>query len=567
VRGPFAAGRFVGSIFGIIQRFGFGRAIAVLGAAAGAIAVLAMVFFHVGGEPQSLLYSNLDLKEAGQITSALAQANIKYESKGDGSVITVPRDKVGTARLMLASKGLPTSGSVGYEIFDNASALGQTDFVQNLNKQRALEGELARTITSLRGVSSARVHLVLPKRELFEEEAASPTASIVVGVASGQLSSEQVASLRNLVAGAVPNLKPEKVTVVDETGRMLAAGSEDGDDFSSTLASDRKRDAEERIRKSIKDVVEGVVGVGKARVQVTADLDLNRVTTQEEKYDPDGQVVLSTTTSADKQNDSSSSAAGGASVANNVPGGKGESGQNANGTSSNKNDETTNYVISKTTRTEVQAPGAVKRLSVAVAVDGASVTGKNGKTTYTPRSAEDMQHIQDLVRSAMGYDQTRGDQVSVVNVRFNRETDAVGGTEAKPGMFDFDKNDVMRAIEILILAIVGILLIFFVLRPIMKSAAGALPAAMGGGGGMPMLAGGGGVMGAQTPQLAYAGGGGHTLGAEYPALAGPSGEDHTIDIARIEGQVKASSVKKVADFVDKHPEESVSILRSWLHES
>ena len=550
----------MGGFFAILQRFGIGRVIAVLGAAAGAVAVIAMVVFHVGGEPESLLYSNLDLKEASQITAALSQANIKYDSKGDGSVIMVPRDKVGAARLMLASKGLPTSGSVGYEIFDNTSALGQTDFVQNLNRQRALEGELARTITSLRGVSTARVHLVMPKRELFEEEAAPPTASIVVGVSSGQLSGDEVQSLRNLVAGAVPNLKAEKVTVVDSTGRMLAAGSQDGDDFTSSQASDRKNDAEERLRKSIKDVVEGVVGVGKARVQVTADLDLNRVTTQEEKYDPDGQVVLSTSTGAEKSNDNSSNSSTGATASANIPG-QGQaagSGSTSQGNSNDKNEETTNYVISKTTRTEIQEPGAVKRLSVAVAVDGVSTTAKNGKVSYAPRSAEEMQHIQDLVRSAMGFDQARGDQVSVVNVHFNRETDAVGGTEAKAGLFNFDKNDIMRGVELLILFVVGVMMIFFVLRPIMKSAGGALPHLLPGG---PALAGaGGGYVGAQTQQLAYAGdaGGGGQLVLPAP--------DNSIDIARIEGQVKVSSIKKVADFVDKHPEESVSIIRTWLHE-
>jgi flagellar M-ring protein FliF len=553
----------VGSLFSGLQRFGLGRVIAVLGAAAGAVAVLAMVMFHVGGEPQSLLYSNLDLKEASQITGALSQANIKYESKGDGSVITVARDQVGSARLMLASKGLPTSGSVGYEIFDNSSALGQTDFVQTLNKQRALEGELARTIRSLKGVSSARVHLVLPKRELFEEEAAGPTASIVVGMGGGQLSGDQVRSLRNLVASAVPNLKPEKVTVVDESGKMLAAGSEDGDDLSGTMGSDRRTEAEERIRKSIKDVVEGVVGVGKARVQVTADLDLNRVTTQEEKFDPDGQVVVSTSNGAEKQQDSSSNPAGGATAAANIPGGQPPGGANSQGTASDKNEETTNYDVSKTTRTEIQEPGAVKRMSVAVAVDGITTTAKNGKVSYTPRSAEEMQHIQDLVHAAMGFDQTRGDQVSVVNVRFNREVDALGGTEAKAPLFDFDKNDIMRGVELLILAIVGMLLIFFVLRPIMKSAAGALPALVpGGGGGGQGPVGASDGFGATTPQLAYAGGGGEQL-----SLAGPSDMDHRIDIAKIEGQVKVSSIKKVADFVDKHPEESVSILRTWLHES
>ena len=545
-----------------LQGFGIGRLAAMLGVAGGAAAVLIALMLRVGAQPQSLLYANLDLKEASQITAALDQANVKYEVKGDGSTIMVARDQVASTRLMLSSKGLPTSASVGYEIFDSAPALGQTDFVQTLNRQRALEGELARTITSLRGVSSARVHLVLPKRELFEEEAAPPTASIVVGVSAGQLSGEEVQSLRNLVAGAVPNLKPEKVTVVDETGRMLAAGSEDGDDFTSSLASDRKNDEEERLRKQIKDVVEGVVGVGKARVQVTADLDLNRVTTQEEKYDPDGQVVLSTTTGAEKTQDNSSNSSTGATASANIPGqgAAAGGGTNSQGNNSDKNEETTNYVVSKTTTTEIKEPGTIKRLSVAVAVDGVSTPGKGGKVSYAPRSAEEMQHIQDLVRSAMGFDQARGDQVSVVNVRFTRDADAVGGTEAKAGLFNFDKNDVMRGAELLIALIVGVLIIFFVLRPIMKSAGGASPQ-LAQAGGPALVAAGGAYVGAQTPQLAYAG----DPGGGQLALSGPA--DNSIDIAKIEGQVKVSSIKKVADFVDKHPEESISILRNWLHET
>ena len=558
----------MGSFLSGLQRFGLGRLVAVVGAAAGAMAILVGVMLHVGGEPQSLLYSNLDLKEASEITAALAGAGIKYETKGDGSVVTVPRDKVGTARLLLASKGLPTSGSVGYEIFDGGSALGQTDFVQQLNRQRALEGELARTIRSLKGVTSARVHLVLPKRQLFEEEAASPTASIVVGTAGRDIGADQVRALRNLVAGAVPNLKADKVTVVDENNKLLAAGSDDSGELGTAATAERKSQAEERMRKAIKDVVEGVVGPGKARVSVSADLDLNRVTTQEEKYDPDGQVVLSTTTGAEKSSEASGSAAGGGATAGaNIPGQTGANG--SSGTSNDKNEETTNYVVSKTVRTVVGEPGAVKRLSVAVAVDGLTTVGKNGKTAYTPRSAEEMQRIQDLVRSAMGFDQTRNDQISVVNVRFNREGDGVDGTAAKPPMFDFDKNDIMRTVELLILGMVGVLLVFFVLRPMMK---GAGAGAVGG----PMLAYAGGSAALPSPggttilssqaggqaQLALAGG-----GAEALAIQGPSEMDQRIDIARIEGQVKVSSIRKVADFVDKHPEESVSILRSWLHES
>ena len=196
----------------------------ILGIAAGLAGVLGAVFLHVGAQPQSLLFSNLDLKEAGQITQALDQAGIKYQSQGDGSTIMVNRDEVAKARMLLAGKGLPTQGSVGYEIFDNAPALGQTEFVQNLNNQRALEGELARTIRSIRGINSARVLLVMPKRELFQDEAQQPTASVVLGISGNDLNGDQVRAIRNLIASAVPNLKPDKVTVVDDRNHLLDAG-------------------------------------------------------------------------------------------------------------------------------------------------------------------------------------------------------------------------------------------------------------------------------------------------------------------------------------------------------
>ena len=190
---------------GALQRFGIGRLAAILGIGAGVAAALIALTMNLG-QPKALLYSNLDMREAGSITQALEQAGVKYEVKGDGSTILVNRDEVASTRLLLSSQGLPTAGSVGYEIFDDSNALGQTDFVQQLNRQRALEGELARTIRSLDGVTSARVHLVLPKRQLFEEAAEEPSASITMGVGGRAPTPEQVRAVQNLVAGAVPQI-------------------------------------------------------------------------------------------------------------------------------------------------------------------------------------------------------------------------------------------------------------------------------------------------------------------------------------------------------------------------
>jgi len=540
-----------------LRSFGIGRLGILIGVSIGVALALAVTVFNFGSQPKALLYSNLDLKEASEISAALDQAGVKYEAKGDGSTIMVERDKVASTRLLLSSKGLPTSGSVGYEIFDQTNALGQTDFVQNLNRQRALEGELARTIKSLDGVTFARVQLVLPKRQLFEEEAEQPSASIVVGGGRAP-SAETVRALQNLVAGAVPGLKPGRVTIVDQSGRMLAGGDDEGS--STQVAAERRAEAEQAMEKKLRTLIEGVVGIGKARVNVTADIDLARVTTQEEKFDPDGQVVRSTQTTEENANERDMANADQVTASNNLPGG-GTDGQ-ALGASSNSGatNETTNYEISKTVRTEVVEPGAVKRLSVAVAVDGVTAAGANGRPgQYAARPAAEMQRIEELVRSSIGYNEERGDQVSVVNVRFSAP-DGIGGTEAKAGLLTgLDKNDAMRGGELLVMLIVAGLIIFFVAKPLVGSAKGD---GAGGGFGMPMMAGaaGGGLPeGAGGAQLGY-------QGASGGALPAP-GDDGRIDMARIEGQVKVSAIKQVSDFVDRHPDESVSILRSWLHDA
>ncbi|PZQ64586.1 MAG: flagellar M-ring protein FliF [Phenylobacterium zucineum] len=541
----------------MLQRFGIGRLAAILGIGAGLVAVMAAIFMNLG-QPQALLYSNLDLKEAGSITAALDQAGVKYEVKGDGSTILVPRDEVASTRLMLSGKGLPTAGSVGYEIFDESSAIGQTDFVQQLNRQRALEGELARTIRSLDGISAARVHLVLPKRQIFEEEAEQPSASVNIGVGGREPTPDQVRAIQNLVAGAVPNMRPDRVTVVDQHAKTLSGG-EVG---MAAEADGRKSEVEQRIAKQVKTMIEGVVGAGKARVNVTADLDLARVTTQEERYDPDGQVIRSESTTEENARENDTAGGGQASVAGNVPGSSG--GENNNTSASGRTDSTTNYEISKTVTTKVEEPGTVKRLSVAVAVDGATApAGKDGKPgAYTPRSAEEMQRIEQLVRTAVGFNQERGDQVSVINVRFPSADDGEGVVASSP-LMGFDKNDIMRAVELAVLAVVGILMIFFVARPL-----------LGGGKGGKGGAGGGGSLVASSPQITRVmvtpDGQPMQIGADGSQLAlpGPADDPNArIDMARVDGQVRASAVKKVSEFVERHPDESVAILRTWLHET
>ncbi len=564
------------SFFNGLQRIGISRLTAILGAAGGVAAVIAAIVLHVAAQPEGLLYSNLDLKEASQMTASLDQAGIKYDLKGDGSTIMVARDKVDKARMLLANKGLPTQASVGYEIFDNAPALGQTEFVQNLDQQRALEGELARTIRTMQGVDSVRVHLVMPRRDLFEDEAQAPTASVMVGLSRGDLPAESVRTIRNLVAGAVPNLKPDGVTVADDRGHLLAAGGEDDNALDGAGAA-HKSEVEGSIRKQVMDIVESVVGPGAARVMVTADLDPTSTTSEKVQYDPDGTgpIVRSTQTSDTKDVNGQGDTGGATTASSNIPNGTGQTVAGGSSTSQNTTTtELTNNEISTLKTTTVTAPGEVRKLNIAVVVDGIETPAANGKgpDTYAPRPQADMQKIHDLVAAGVGIDTTRGDQLQVLNVRFSHEDVNGFGTAAKSPLFDFDKNDIMRAAEMAVLFVVALLTIFLVARPLLKFVTS--PGTGGGfAGGQPALAGAG-------AGAAFAGGGALAGGITSPSLGLTAADnvaatglvptveqEQRIDIARIEGQVKASSVKKVAEFVDRHPEESVSILRAWLHDS
>jgi flagellar M-ring protein FliF len=221
----------VNAIANSLLKAGPTRLYAALGVVALIAALLFALIFRMGGEQKALLFAGVDMREAGQISQRLDQADIPYELRGDGSSIFVARSRVLDARMMLSAEGLPSRGSVGYEIFDSPEALGQTQFQQNINRLRALEGELARTIGSLEGVAAARVHLVLPERQLFSRETEHPSASIVLKLRRETLDPGQVRAVRNLVASATPGMTLNRVTVLDDTGRLLAAASsgEDGD--------------------------------------------------------------------------------------------------------------------------------------------------------------------------------------------------------------------------------------------------------------------------------------------------------------------------------------------------
>lgn len=549
-----------------LRSLGAMRLIAIFGLSAGLAAALLFFSFSMGGGSQALLYAGLDPSDSARVSEALDTAGIPYEFRGGGSSIYVARNQVDEARVRVASGGALASGSVGYEIFDETDALGSTSFVQNMNAKRALEGELARTIQSLDNIDSARVHLVLPERRLFERDAAQPSASIVIS-ARGTLTGEHAAIIRNIVASAVSGLAATDITIADTTGRLLASPQE-GDALGAAALEGRREQMEEVYRQRILNLVEGVVGTGAARVQVSLELNRNSITESQELYDPEGSVLRSRTRSSEEstETDAGSNAV---SASENLP----DDGTATNGPQSARQSETSNdqqeYALSRTTTTRVTEAGQIERMSVAVAVDGNLEVAEDGTTTYVPRSPEEMEQIRALVRSAMGFTQIedgRQDSLEVTNIRFAR-ADPTLGTPAASG-FSINKNDIMRAAEIGVMFITALLVIFLVARPLAKNAAAAAPALAiassgGGAGAAPAIESSGeqaaiaDQSGRQMPQPA----------ANGSASAAPAQQnDDGIDIAKIDGQVKASSIKKVAGVVNSHPDESLSILRSWMSE-
>ena len=531
-------------------------------AAMGAVTLALVGFFtflilRVTAPEMMPLFTDLTLDDSAAIVKQLDREGVAYELRNNGNVILVPQDRVAKLRMELAQNGLPKGGSIGYEIFDKSDALGTTSFVQNINAVRALEGELERTIRTLDSVQDARVHLVIPERPLFSRDKVEPSASIVLRV-RGSLEPGQVRAIRHLVATAVNGLRPQRISVVDETGNLLADGADD-DPTGSTVVDERQVSLQNRLRKQVEGIVDSVVGPGHARVQVNADFDFNRITETSDKYDPDGRVVRSSQTreesSASTPNNSE------VTVGNQIPQGQ----QNPNPQDnaqpreqSKKTEEVVNYEISKTTKTEVTEPGRVKRISVAVVVDGTYSKDDKGNIVYKPRSKEEIDQIAALVRSTIGFDQKRGDQVEVANLRFAEPsmqpiTESTGWLSA----LHFSKDDIMRAIEMVVMGLLGFAVLLLVVRPLVRRILAPMEAAG------PML-----LPSAAPNNAAAEAAAGPGTAINLPSFSGePSETSKMIDLAQVQGQVHAQSVQKVGEIADKNPRETVSIIRQWLHES
>lgn len=539
-------------ITGLLNRLGLARVAAMSVVAVLMLGFFAFLILRVSAPNMAPLYTGLSFDDSAAIVSELQSTGVTYELRGEGDSILVPRDQITSIRMTLAQDGLPSGGQVGYEIFDQQSTLGATSFVQDVNLVRALEGELARTIASLARVRTARVHLVLPRRELFQRDSQNPTASIALGV-RGTLDGGEIRAIQHLVSSAVEGMSPNMVSIVDDTGRLLAAGGDDSDTAMMAQGLEERTQAlETRLRTRIEDLLANVVGAGRARVQVSAELDLMRSTRTSETFDPEGQVLRSAQT-LDQSSTSADQVNGGAVTAGDqLPGTTGDANVNGSSDESSTTEETLNYEISKSTETEVNEAGSIKRLSVAVVVDGTYVQDNSGAATYEPRSDAALEQINALVRSAMGFDESRGDIVEVVNMQFAERPEITGlGTEA-PGLFDFTRDDLMSGAQMIVTLLIALALVLFVMRPLIKRV--LEPEA-------PMAL-------APTTKIADQSVEAAEPTTEHvPAPAPPTGPPAWLDNAKNQGAEQVRTLETVGDLVGGHPKQAAVIVRDWLHEA
>ncbi|RLA93754.1 MAG: flagellar M-ring protein FliF [Deltaproteobacteria bacterium] len=456
------------------------KRIALLLLVGGVIAAFIYLIIWAGQPEFQVLYSNLSPQDAGQIIAKLKEKKIPYQVSPVGNSISVPTDKVYELRLNLASQGLPEGSAIGFEVFDNTK-LGMTEFVQNINYQRALQGELSRTINSFTEVESSRVHIVMPKESLFIEKEQPATTSVFLKLKPGStLSKTQIQGIVHLISASVPGLNPENVTVVDNHGKMLAGFKEESDLAGLTSSQLEFQEKVERgLERKIKSMLEKVLGVGKAVVKVSALIDFKKVERHEEKYDPGNKVVRSEQILTESSNGGEIIPVGIPGVASNTTT-QGEEKVSQTDRTFQKQDRTVNYEIGKVVSSEVEPIGKIKRLSIAVVVDGTyklvkEQKGVKGKKKlaedwkYVPRSEVEMEKIESIVKSAVNFDPTRGDQIEVVNIPFETKELKRNGGEQKEetSFFSFSRlNPLWPLIRYFFLAIFLILSFIFVVKPI-----------------------------------------------------------------------------------------------------
>jgi flagellar M-ring protein FliF len=545
----------VNKLIDTLRAFGIVRVIALVGVAIGVLAAFLMLELQgVNTSRMTLLVSDLDPHSYQQAIEELDRRKIPYRTDDSGGQIYVPDSDINAARGTLAKAGLSISGTTGYEIFDRGNDFSVTDFDQQVKLTRALEGELVRTIKSVRGITQARVHLVLPRREAFVRERREAQASVMLTLAGRQaLSSEAVQSIVNLVAAGVPGLRPQNITVVDSNLHLLVqAGDADDPRMRSMQTEEIRRKTELRLSQGVELMLERSLGVGRVHAEASIRMNFDKVNETSERFDPDSTVIRSTqnVTSNNKTTDKTTPV----SLQNNLP--NADAGGQTTGTQEGRQEETTNYEITKTVRAIVRDQPQVERITLAVMVDGIDSVGADGKRVWKARDQAELDQIEKLVKSSIGFDEKRGDKVEVVSMPFvNTADEAQAAPAVQPGI---DRGRLMNIVQIVAFSVVGIGVILLTARSVFAGLTRP-PAsiAVTGPASAAQIAGGTGL----SLEQKIAAGGQRSLAEDGNA---PPEDDEMITLNRIQGQMRSSSIRKVTQLVDRYPDATLGIIRGWI---
>lgn len=509
------------------------RRIIVIAATLAMFAAVLGLSRAAGTPGMALLYAGLDSAAAGEVVQALEQRGVAYEVRGDSIHVSASqRDEL---RMTLATEGLPAAGTSGYELLDGLSGFGTTSQMFDAAYLRAKEGELARTILASPQIRAARVHIATAQGQPFLRDQ-RPTASVTVTTASGGLPEQQARALKHLVAAAVAGMRPEDVAVIDSVGGLVVTADE-----GALPGAGQDRAAE--LRRNVERLLAARVGPGKAVVEVSVDLETAREQIVERSFDPQGRVAISSETQ--EKTETSQNGAGDVTVASNLPDGDAAAGGGGQSQASETR-ETVNFEVSETQREVLRAPGAVRRISVAVLVDGLRVTAEDGTATWQPRPDDELAVLRELVASAVGLDEARGDVLTLRSLAF--EPVAERGALAEAGLFaGLAGFDVMQAVQLAVLAIVALVLGLFVIRPVLGAQARGLPAPQA------PLALPGAAPTIDSPRVLT---GEIDDGTDLPPLAIVPRAD--------ESDVPADPMARLRRLIAERQVESVEILRGWM---
>lgn len=484
----------------------------------------------------ALLYAGLEPSAAGEVVQALEAQGVAYDVRGSGIYVdSAQRD---TLRMTLASTGLPANGGQGYELLDSLSGFGTTSKMFDAAYWRAKEGEIARTILTSPGIRSARVHIAATSERPFRDRM-DPSASVTVTAASGVVSAEHAMAFKHLVASAVAGLDPDSVTVIDSENGIVSGADND--------PSEITHNREETLRNNVLRLLEARVGAGNAVVEVSIETNTDSEAIVERRLDPEGRVAVSTDTVETSSNEQDSGQSG-VTVASNLPDGEAAGG----GSSQSQNSETReriDFQVSETTRELLRAPGATKRITVAVLVDGIRGSGPDGSETWEPRPPEELETLRALVASAVGFNAERGDQITLQTLELRPVAEE--GTLAAPGLLSGLAINVMSVIQLLVLAAVALILGLFVIRPILSSA-GATAAP-----GLPP----------PLPDEFEGAEGGEALSGELEL--GPFSDDPLPtfgDLPALDDLPAESPADRLRRLIDERQDDTVEVLRNWMED-